>query len=83
MSDSDSSQSRNLPAVIVPDVTPMPTGESPEAGFVAQLLAAKGRLPLQRSRWRAEPSAAVGAYDLSRTMAARRMPQGYRRTVVV
>ena len=56
---------------------------APEASFVSQLLAARAHLPPQRERRRATPEGAVGAYAAGAKMAVRRMPAGYRKTVVI
>lgn len=56
---------------------------APEAAFISQLLAARERLDTQRIRRRAPVNIAVDAYRAGSTIAVRRLPQGYRRTVVV
>lgn len=55
---------------------------APSAAFVSQLIAARDRLPPQRERRMASLDRAVGAYAQSATMTQRRMPQGFRKTVV-
>jgi hypothetical protein len=52
------------------------------ATFVSQLLAERYRLPPQRLRRRATPEGAVGAYAEGAKVAARRMPLGFRTTIV-
>ena len=74
---------RNLPAVIRPAPTFSAPSGSADASFVTQLLAARQRLPLQRALWRAEPAVALGAYDGLAAGRTKRMPLGYRRTVIV
>ena len=53
------------------------------AAFVSQLLAERNRLTPQRSRRRGSVEGALGAYAESARMGVRRLPQGYRTTVVV
>jgi hypothetical protein len=51
---------------------------APSADFVSQLIAERDRLPLANDHM----GTAVGAYEAGGRMAVRRMPAGYRRTVV-
>ena len=53
------------------------------AAFLSQLLAERNRLAPQRARRRGSVDGALGAYAQSASMAVRRLPQGYRKTVVV
>ena len=53
------------------------------AAFVSQLLAERNRLPPQRTRRRESPQGAIGAYTTSASMGTKRMPAGFRKTVVV
>lgn len=53
------------------------------AAFVSQLIAARARLAPQRERRRATPEGAIGAYASGARIAVKRMPVGYRTTVVV
>ena len=53
------------------------------AAFVSQLLAERNRLPVQRMRRRETPQGAIGAYATGASMATKRMPAGFRKTVVV
>lgn len=52
------------------------------ATFVSQLIAERARLAPQRERRRATPENAVGAYSDSAQRAVRRMPAGYRTTII-
>ena len=52
------------------------------AAFVSQLIAARAHLPVQRERRRETPQGAVGAYASGAKVAIKRMPMGYRTTVV-
>ena len=52
------------------------------AEFVSQLLAARGNLAPQRSRRRATAEGAIGAYADGAKVAVKRMPMGYRTTIV-
>jgi hypothetical protein len=56
--------------------------EQTTAAFVSQLLAARDRMAPQRERRRASPESAVGAYSDSAQRAVRRMPAGYRTTII-
>ena len=55
---------------------------APSAAFVSQLIAARDRLPPQRERRTASVDRAVGAYRSGAVIAVKRMPEGYRKTVV-
>ena len=52
------------------------------AAFVSQLLAARANLAPQRSRRRGTSEGAIGAYAAVAKVAVRRMPAGYRTTIV-
>jgi hypothetical protein len=56
---------------------------APQAAFLSQLLAARGRIETQRTRRRAPVDTALDAYRAGSAITVRRMPQGYRRTLVV
>lgn len=55
---------------------------TPTAAFVSQLLAARDRLPPQRMRRMSTPQTAIGAYGKAARTTVRRMPQGYRTTII-
>lgn len=55
---------------------------SSTAAFVSQLIAARAHMPVQRARRIGTPEGAVGAYGQTARLTQRRMPQGYRKTVV-
>ena len=55
---------------------------APTAAFVSQLIAARAHLPPQRARRLGTAEGAVGAYGQTARLSEKRMPQGYRRTVV-
>lgn len=55
---------------------------APTAAFVSQLIAARAHLPPQRARRIGTNEGAVGAYGQTARLTQRRMPQGYRKTVV-
>ena len=55
---------------------------APTPEFVSQLIAARDRLPPQRNCRTNTVAVAVGAYGHSMNMTDRRMPIGYRKTVV-
>lgn len=52
------------------------------AAFVSQLLAARDNLPPQRQRRRGTSEGAIGAYAAGARVAVKRMPAGYRKSVV-
>lgn len=54
----------------------------PAAAFLSQLIAARHHLEPQRARRRAPVTAAVDAYRIGASVAVRRLPAGYRRTIV-
>jgi hypothetical protein len=60
-----------------------PVRGSAPAPFVSQLIAARARLEAQRVRRRAPVDTALGAYAEGAQISVRRMPAGYRKTVVV
>lgn len=55
---------------------------APNADFLSQLIAEYQHLPTQRARRRAPIGEALAAYDSSARSAERRMPPGYRKTIV-
>ncbi len=56
---------------------------APSAAFISQLIAEDQHLPPQRQRRRAPVGVAVDAYAAVSRSAVRRMPAGYRTTVIV
>jgi hypothetical protein len=52
------------------------------ADFLSQLIAARQHLPAQRERRRAPVGQAVDAYANGSKITVRRMPAGYRKTIV-
>ena len=56
---------------------------APNAEFVSQLIAARDRMAPQRVRRKDTPEHATSAYRKGARIAERRMPAGYRKTVVV
>lgn len=72
-----------LPVALVP-ASPRPSllRLAPSAAFVSQLIAARDRLPPQRERRTASVDRALGAYRQGAGMAIKRMPEGYRKTVL-
>lgn len=53
-----------------------------QADFVSQLIAARQHLPSQRERRRTPVGQAVDAYANGSKITVRRMPAGYRKTIV-
>jgi hypothetical protein len=78
------SASPGLP-VALEAAQPRPSLQRPDfnATFVSQLLAERARLPAQRARRRETPEGAIGAYASGASMGVRRMPAGFRKSVVV
>ncbi len=52
------------------------------AAFVSQLLAARANLVPQRARRRGNADGAIGAYADGASVAVKRMPMGYRTSIV-
>lgn len=55
----------------------------PAAEFLSQLIAERDHLPPQRERRRAPVDFALDTYDSTTRHAVRRMPPGYRKTLVI
>lgn len=55
---------------------------APTAAFVSQLIAARAHMSTQRTRRMGTNEGAVGAYGQTARLTQRRMPQGYRKTVL-
>lgn len=55
---------------------------APHADFISQLIAERQHLPPQRARRRAPVTEALAAYDSGARIADRRLPPGYRKTIV-
>jgi hypothetical protein len=51
------------------------------AAFVSQLLAARANMAPQRARRRNSAEGAIGAYASGATVAVKRMPAGYRKSL--
>lgn len=76
-------QRTQLPALInASEPRPSLAWSAPTAAFVSQLIAAREHLPVQRERRTASVDRAVGAYRQGAGITVRRMPEGYRKTVV-
>jgi hypothetical protein len=73
-----------LPVPLEPR-TPRPSllRSSPAAAFLSQLLAARSRLDPQRVLRRAPVDIALDAYRTGSAITVRRMPKGYRKTLVI
>ena len=85
MSDLDQSETTSALPVASGKTAARPSlaRSAPNAEFVSQLIAARDRLETQRPRRRDTPEAATSAYRKGARIAERRMPAGYRTTVVV
>jgi hypothetical protein len=66
----------------LPGPRPSLAFSAPSAAFVSQLIAARAHLAPQRPRRIGTAEGAVGAYGQAARLGERRMPQGYRKTVV-
>lgn len=68
--------------VNVPGAKPSLRRNETMAAFVSQLLAERANLAPQRSRRRSSAEGAVGAYADGARIAVKRMPMGYRTSIV-
>lgn len=70
--------------VVIDAAAPRPSLQRSQtnATFISQLLAARDNLPPQRQRRQGSVEGALGAYRAGASIAVRRLPQGYRKTVV-
>ena len=77
------SKGSGLPMVLG-DAHPRPTLQrlAPRAAFLSQLIAERQHLAPQRQRRQLPPLQAVDAYAAGAGIAVRRLPPGYRRTIV-
>lgn len=75
--------SRGLPVPLGP-AQPRPSLKRTEttAAFVSQLIAQREHLPPQRERRRGPAEGAIGAYASGASIAVRRLPPGYRTTIL-
>lgn len=82
MSDFDTERP-GLPVALEPS-RPRPSLQRSQitAMFVSQLLAGRHNLPPQRARCRSSTEVAIGAYADGAKVAIKRMPMGYRTTIV-
>jgi hypothetical protein len=82
MASSDTKQA-GLPMVIgTPRPRPSLLRNTTGAAFVSQLLAERHNLAPQRSRRRGTSEGAIGAYADGAKVAVKRMPVGYRTSIV-
>ncbi len=73
-----------LPATAQPSASrPSLARSAPTATFVSQLIADRQRLSAQRARPADASAGAVGAYGRGARISERRMPLGYRKTMLV
>ncbi len=73
-------QAANLPALTA--VRTRPVRGSVSSVFLSQLIAERHNLSPQREKRRAPVDQAVSAYHQGAQIAVRRLPQGYRKTIV-
>lgn len=83
MDENDTQRSQLLVPVSVTGPRPSLAWSAPSAAFVSQLIAAREHMQPQRTRRTASVERAVGAYRQGAGIAVRRMPEGYRKTVLV
>ena len=82
MASSDTKQA-GLPMLIgAPRPRPSLHRSETTAAFVSQLLAARANLAPQRERRRGTSEGAIGAYADGARVAVKRMPAGYRTSIV-
>ena len=82
MASSDTKQA-GLPMLIgAPRPRPSLHRSETTAAFVSQLLAERNNLAPQRARRRGSAEGAIGAYDDGARVAVKRMPVGYRTSIV-
>ncbi len=83
MSESDAIVS-GLPVPLTPSAPrPSLVRSAPSVAFVSQLIAARDHMPAQRPRRTNSVDNALCAYNRGATIAVRRLPQGYRKSVNV
>lgn len=81
MSETEANSS-DLPVPLTPaERRPSLAQSAPTAAFVSQLIAARDRLPAQRARRTGTIDNALGAYNRSATIAIKRLPLGYRKSL--
>jgi len=82
MASSDTKQA-GLPMLVgAPQPRPSLRRSETTAAFVSQLLAERGNLAPQRSRRRGSAEGAIGAYADGAKVMVKRMPLGYRTSIV-
>lgn len=83
MTDNGTQAAPGLPMVVeAPPARPRFARVVASADFLSQLIAARQHLPPQRERRRGQPAQAVAAYSAGARIAVRRMPAGYRRSLL-
>jgi hypothetical protein len=83
MDDAINEGSAQLPVPVDPrQPRPSLQRNGTSADFLSQLIAEKQKMALQRGKRREPVETALNAYAQGSTIAVRRMPQGYRKTVV-
>jgi len=84
LAEAEASSGSNLPVPLDPPAErPSLIRLSPAASFVSQLIAEKHNLQPQRAKRRGSVDSALDAYSTGASISVLRMPQGYRKTVVV
>jgi hypothetical protein len=78
----ENSPRSKLPMVVGSSPASSGRGVAPGAAFISQLIAERQHLPPQRERRRAPVDIALGCYEAAGQQAVRRMPPGYRKTVL-
>ena len=86
MAETETPPETQLPGLPVPTepARPRPSLARSQTGaaFVSQLLASRANLPPQRLRRRGTSEGAIGAYASGANVTIKRMPMGYRKTVL-
>lgn len=82
MADNETERSK-LPMALQPSTArPSLKRSDTAATFVSQLLAERHNMPPQRARRRDTAQGAIGAYASGAKIAVKRMPMGYRTSIV-
>ena len=82
MADFETKPTAQLVPTAAPGAKPSLLRNETAAAFVSQLLAERANLAPQRARRRGSAEGAIGAYSAGARVAIKRMPMGYRTSIV-
>ncbi|MDB5613461.1 MAG: hypothetical protein JWQ22_1114 [Devosia sp.] len=82
MADFETKPMAQLVPIAAPGAKPSLLRNVTTAAFVSQLLAERANLAPQRMRRRGSSEGAIGAYSAGARVAVKRMPMGYRTSIV-